>query len=106
MQRPVNLVLILKVIVIDVVTLDTDFDPKQAGAMRGATRPTGQGLGTSGAVGKFASITPFISFGTHLFILVLGEGHSSGHWHTEHRVPFPMQDGSQEHKSVLRGKFL
>ena len=46
------------------VALDSDFDPKQAGAMRG-TKTTGQGLGTLGAEGKFASTGPINSFSSH-----------------------------------------
>ena len=48
---PVNWVLILKVTAVDMAALDTDFDSKQAGAMRG-TRTTDQSLG---AAGKFMS---------------------------------------------------
>ena len=85
------------------VALDTDFDSKQAGAMRG-TRTTGQGLGTLGSVGKFTSIAPFYSVQSSLFVLVLGEGHPSGH--TEHSVPYAMPTESQEHKNILRRPFF
>lgn len=72
------------------VALDSDFDSKQAGAMR-VNRTTGQGLGALGPEGKLREYRTIYFVQSSLFVLVLGYGHLSGH--TEHRlgVPYPMQ---------------